>query len=1093
MRSSSRLIMIIILALALVAITFAIAATTLSFASYINKAQVGNITVTTNANTGTIVNVCAQKVAPGTAHCNALIHRGILQSPSGNVSATAMAALALGDNGAYSPAYLQSAYNVPSLVNENGNGSGEIVAIVEAYDNPNLASDLAYYRNHFGLPSCPQGSVSTLTSGCTLQIVNQTGGTTLPAANPSWGLESDIDIDMVSAICPMCQILVVEANSSQISDLGTAVNTAVSMGATVVSNSYGSTEYANEVKDSALYFNHPGVALLAAAGDTGYGVQFPASSPNVVAVGGTTLYQTGDNGTRNATETAWSGTASGCSQYEPKPSWQHDTGCSMRSVVDVSAVANPNTGVWVYDSFQQPGLVVAGGTSVATPIVGSLYALANKTMPKNSQPVSFLYEDPGALVGVTSGRDGSCGTYLCDAGLSQNGYNGPTGLGTPGATPNSAAALTVPQAIVAPVLSANPLNGGVFLNWNQSPTSALQANVYYNVYSSTDASFSTARLINQTPVSATSLSIPGLTNASQYFFKVVATNGSGRTASSNVVSATPQAINGEPASPSNLTGVPGNNSVTLHWSASPAGQSPVTYYLASDGLGDTCRADVALGKATSCTISGLTNGTSYNFYVVAVNSVGQSAASLASAAITPETVPGAPSNVIAQPGDRQVTVSWTPPTDMGGANVSSYTVLGGEGNKCVATPTTNETDSCTVSGLTNGVKYNFVVRASNAAGTGPASKLSNSVIVSSSVQAVNVQAGYDFACALLQNGYVNCWGNNSYGQLGNGTTTNSTAPVTVKGLSQVKQIAVGAFSVCAVTTDTHVKCWGDNFNGQIGVSGTENVLTPATVPGLTSVAQISVGYDYACATSGAGTVTCWGANTYGQLGSAPTNNNVATTTISGLPTISQVSVSLNHTCALATTGSVYCWGDGSDGQLGNGALAKFSAPVLVDNITNATQVAVGSSFSCAKLTGGSVDCWGYNGDGELGNGTIVNSSDPVSVTSLSGVSDLEVSSYNACTTAHNSLMCWGFEANGLFGASGSTNVQNPIAITTVSNVVDVALGYSYDCSLTQSGTVQCWSTNTTQATSLWFSAIQTATRIVNAPVITPSARSPRHH
>ena len=385
--------------------------------------------------------VCSTNVAPGHARCLAFVR------PASSVSSSAGQ---LGDGGAYSPAYLQSAYNVASLATGHNNGVGEIVAIVDANSDPSLVNDLAHYRAHFGLSACPSGTVSTANSSCVIQQVNETGGATLPAASSAWALEESIDVDMVSAICPNCQILVVDAASSSIGDLGTGVNTAVSMGALVVSNSYGLPEYASEVSDANLYYNHPGVAILAAAGDTGYGVDFPAAAPDVIAVGGTTLNQASGIGTRNGNETAWNGTTSGCSLYEPKPTWQTDTGCANRAVADVAAVANPSTGVWIYDSYNQAGLLIAGGTSVATPIVGALFAVANSSFPANSYPVTDLYANRSALVSVTSGSDGSCGTYLCNAALSQNGYNGPTGLGTPAASPNSALALGATPATVAP-------------------------------------------------------------------------------------------------------------------------------------------------------------------------------------------------------------------------------------------------------------------------------------------------------------------------------------------------------------------------------------------------------------------------------------------------------------------------------------------------------------------------------------------------------------------------------------------------------------------------------------------------------------------
>jgi hypothetical protein len=322
------------------------------------------------------------------------------------------------------------------------------VAIVDASSNPALASDVAYYRHYFNLPACPVGTVSSSASSCALDIVNQSGAASpLPPSNYGWGLEEAIDAEMISALCPNCQILVVEAASASMTDLGASVDTAVTLGANVVSNSYGSSEFASENSLSSTYYHHPGVALVAAAGDNGYGVQFPAASPNVVAVGGTSLIQFAATGTRNGAETVWGHSGSGCSLYEPKPSWQHDTGCSNRTVADVAADANPDTGVWVYDTFGASGLYVAGGTSVATALVSALYGVVNTGSLNSLAPGAALYSAAsGTLYQVSVGSNAACGTYLCSAVQSSNGYNGPTGLGTPGADPNSFSAFNLAGA-----------------------------------------------------------------------------------------------------------------------------------------------------------------------------------------------------------------------------------------------------------------------------------------------------------------------------------------------------------------------------------------------------------------------------------------------------------------------------------------------------------------------------------------------------------------------------------------------------------------------------------------------------------------------
>src|SRR5579859_3787821 len=321
-----------------------------------------------------------------------------------------------GSPSGYNPPDLQSAYKLPSSTA----GSGQTVAIVDAYDDPNAESDLGVYRSQFGL------SVCTTANGC-FRKVNQSGGTSYPRANGGWAQEISLDLDMVSAICPNCHILLVEASSNSFANLSAAVDEAATLKANEISNSYGGSEYSSEVSDQSHY-NHPGIAITVSSGDSGYGVQFPAASQYVTAVGGTTLNKASN--TRGWSETVWSGAGSGCSAYDPKPSWQKDTGCSNRTVADVSAVADPNTGVSVYDSYSyqgRSGWLVFGGTSVASPIIASVYALGGNAASVTYG--SYPYSHTSSLFDVTSGSNGSCGgSYLCTAGA---GYDGPTGNGTP--------------------------------------------------------------------------------------------------------------------------------------------------------------------------------------------------------------------------------------------------------------------------------------------------------------------------------------------------------------------------------------------------------------------------------------------------------------------------------------------------------------------------------------------------------------------------------------------------------------------------------------------------------------------------------------
>jgi Ricin-type beta-trefoil lectin domain/Putative Ig domain len=345
---------------------------------------------------------------------------------------------------AYTPSQLLSAYNLGTA--SAAVPAGTTVAIVDAYYDPDLASDLNVYRTEYGLPACD----TSTGAGC-LTVLNENGGSSLSGIpeDPTggWEAEQALDVEMVSAICPNCKIVMLEANSDFTTDLGTAENAAVNVvGAKFVSNSWNGFDFDGESYLDATYFNHPGVATAFASGDSGYGAGYPASSQLVTSVGGTYLTMSGD--TREG-ETVWNnepsglvgGTGSGCSAGEAKPAWQTDPGCANRTENDVSAVASGPDGISMYDSFdtcagQGSDWCSGFGTSVATPIITSVYALAG-TPTAGTYPSSYLYQSGHAanLNPITSGSNGTCESnrlYLCNAADSlSDGYNGPAGWGTP--------------------------------------------------------------------------------------------------------------------------------------------------------------------------------------------------------------------------------------------------------------------------------------------------------------------------------------------------------------------------------------------------------------------------------------------------------------------------------------------------------------------------------------------------------------------------------------------------------------------------------------------------------------------------------------
>jgi subtilase family serine protease len=315
----------------------------------------------------------------------------------------------------YGPSDIRAAYALPAAA-----GTGQTVAVVDAYNDPHAESDLGVYRAHYGLTAC------TTANGC-FKKLNQTGVQgSYPVTNAGWSQEISLDLDMVSAACPHCKIMLVEASSATLSNLGAAVNTAVRLGANVVTNSYGGSEFAS----SYSAYSHPGHIITASAGDSGTGASQPCSFASVVCVGGTTLKRA--TNTRGWSETVWSGTGSGCSALVTKPAWQKDAGCTRRSESDVAAIADPYTGVAVYDSVAYQGIygwLEFGGTSVSSPIIAAAYALAGNAGSLNAAQSIWNHGGTTALYDVTSGSNGTCSiSYICHARV---GFDGPTGWGTP--------------------------------------------------------------------------------------------------------------------------------------------------------------------------------------------------------------------------------------------------------------------------------------------------------------------------------------------------------------------------------------------------------------------------------------------------------------------------------------------------------------------------------------------------------------------------------------------------------------------------------------------------------------------------------------
>lgn len=527
-----------------------------------------------------------------------------------------------GVEGGYSPQNLRDAYDLPSSTA----GAGQTVAIIDAYDDPHAEADLDVYRSHYGITEC------TASGGC-FRKINQTGGSSLPPANAEWASEISVDLDMVSAICSACHIVLVEANSAEESDLAAAENEAVAVGATEISNSFGFPETSSEPEYAAAY-DHPGIPTTAAAGDDGYGVQTPAANPDVIAVGGTELLPASNS--RGWKETVWgkaaggegSGTGSGCTE-EPKPTWQTDADCPYRTMNDVAAVADPNTPVSVYDSYDatKSAWRLLGGTSAATPIIAAAMALANPHT-RSFEGAEALYLEAeingtGVLDNVVKGENGNCGNYLCKAEV---GYNGPTGLGSLEGAPE----VPAPTFATGSASSVTATTATLSATIDPNGSDMSECRFEYGTTSSYGSSAPCTKLpgsgINPTSVSA---SLAGLDPKTVYHFRITADypggSGAGKDATFTTLGAAPTVV---ADGPSGLT----QSSATLDATVDPNGTEVTKCefeYGSSTSYGTSVACTPSPGGghealAVSASLTALQPHTTYHFRISATNAEGTS-------------------------------------------------------------------------------------------------------------------------------------------------------------------------------------------------------------------------------------------------------------------------------------------------------------------------------------------------------------------------------------------------------------------------------------------------------------------------------------
>jgi hypothetical protein len=512
------------------------------------------------------------------------------------------------------PENLREAYKLPKT-----GGSGQTIAIVDAYNDPNAEADLQKYREQYKVYFKGTETACTEANGC-FKKLNQTGeAKNYPANSSSWSVEISLDLDMASAVCPECHIDLVEA-SKEGNELDVAEQEAASLKPAVISNSWGRAEESAQTARN-VYFDHPGIPVVAAAGDSGYAVEYPAASPDVIAAGGTTLKKA--ENARGWSETVWSGSGGGCSKYEGKPPWQTDKGCAKRTDNDVAADASGESPVSVYDSYEYPGWENVWGTSAATPIVSGIEAQASSAT--RALAADAFYKKPGMLFHVSEGSNGSCGTeasetyYLCHA--TKEGYNGPTGEGTPDKGFESIAAAAATSLATKIKGTEATLTG--LVNPNGLATK------YYFEYGATTAYGKKTEEVSAgsgTSNLEESKVITGLTESTTYHFRIVATNSNGTTDGLDEVFTTLAAKlpKVETKAASGVTKI----EATLNGAVNPEGLEAKYYfeYGTTESYG-TKTAEASAGSGTSYVeeskaVVGLFEGTKYYFRIVATNSNG---------------------------------------------------------------------------------------------------------------------------------------------------------------------------------------------------------------------------------------------------------------------------------------------------------------------------------------------------------------------------------------------------------------------------------------------------------------------------------------
>lgn len=339
-----------------------------------------------------------------------------------------------------------------------------------------------------------------------------------------------------------------------------------------------------------------------------------------------------------------------------------------------------------------------------------------------------------------------------------------------------------------------------------------------------------------------------------------------------------------------------------------------------------------------------------------------------------------------------------------------------------------------------------------------------------SLTVVSLAAGVEHTCAVISDGTVRCWGDNTDGKLGIGTITEQyEKSVQVATIRAARQIATKFMFTCANLVGGTVRCWGNNRYGQLGDGTINNALLPVTVAGLHAATAVAAGSDHACALLKDGSISCWGRNEKGQLGNATHIDSFIPVSVKGMTTATAVIAGDSHTCALLQAGTVRCWGGNDSGQLGNGTKTDAAVPVAVTGLKSVTALGAGGTFNCAVLSTGRIKCWGGNRIGQLGDGTRKESAVPVETIGITSAQKVDGGAFHACALLREgTVKCWGFNNAGQLGngerdyverAIHEENILTPVEVIDLKSARDVTTGLVHSCAIEGVKMVKCWGGN----------------------------------